>query len=123
MTVSLNSHCILNFIPVRRDSDSSVEQYREPFSLLLEPRSLLILTLEAYTLYMHGIDSIDCDEITAESKKNIVNANMTLIKDRLIGDEQNISLNRRKRVSLTFRQVEKVIDGKKLFKFGPKIKR
>ena len=74
-------------------------------SLLLEPRSLLLLCENLYTDYLHGIAERSEDEIT----KKIANVNSCESK---LGD----LLHRNTRVSLTIRHVPKTLKLK--LKFG-----
>lgn len=57
-TISLASHTVLNLSP-----KDSVHDPLDTFSLLLEPRSLLIIKKEAYTSYLHGIEEITSDRV------------------------------------------------------------
>lgn len=68
------------------------------YSLLLEPRSLLVLRNEMYENYMHGIDEIQSDEIN----EHINNLNACGEKFA-IGD----NIPRSSRISLTIRNVPK----------------
>lgn len=69
------------------------------FSLLIQPRSLLISSCDAYTSYLHGIGDVHEDKIDSKI------ANLSLCP----GVEENDVLTRSKRVSLTIRYVVKVI--------------
>jgi len=68
------------------------------FSLLLEPRSLLVLQDDLYKTYLHGIEERNSDNL---SEKNIMNLPNDLDKD--------VTMERCTRFSLTYRVVEKVI--------------
>ncbi len=77
-------------------------------SLLLEPRSLNILTEDMYTKYLHGIaernvDLLDSKVINLESCLNV---------------PEDKRLQRDTRISLTIRYVPKVLNVK--LKFGKK---
>ncbi|KAK9686964.1 hypothetical protein K7432_014960 [Basidiobolus ranarum] len=89
-TISLGSHTLLDFYPLR-DGTSSPE-----FSLLLEPRSLVILTENMYLNYRHGIDETTVDDL---SEKSVLN---------LPHDMVPCVLERTTRLSLTYRSVKKV---------------
>ncbi|XP_043946207.1 alpha-ketoglutarate-dependent dioxygenase alkB homolog 6 [Protopterus annectens] len=104
-TISLGSHTLLDFYhPVRRgdqEEEASIPQTEENryfLSLLVEPRSLLILRDEMYITYLHGIKPV---------YEDIVNENIANIKatNASIGDV----LQRSRRVSLTIRHVPKVL--------------
>lgn len=72
------------------------------FSLLQEPRSLLITHGAAYTRYLHGIAPREHD--TAADLARV--ANRAALRDVSLCDAA--SLARERRVSLTFRDVERV---------------
>ncbi|CAG8480345.1 823_t:CDS:2 [Funneliformis caledonium] len=104
-TISMKSHTILNFYKHRVIEDSDVEQ-NEPntmpnFSLLIEPRSLLVLQDALYTTYLHGIEKRNSDNL---HEKNLMNLSNDIDKD--------VILERDTRVSLTYRVVEKVAKAK-----------
>ena len=70
------------------------------FSLLLEPRSLLVLQGDMYKVYLHGIaDSREEDTVT----KSVVN--LSHLSSVATGD----ILKRTTRVSLTIRHVPKTL--------------
>ncbi|CAG8492127.1 5944_t:CDS:2 [Paraglomus brasilianum] len=96
-TVSLGSHTVLDFYNHRyQNADKgNMDSNSLVFSLLIKPRSLLVLQDDLYKSYLHGIEERSKDVL---SEKNIINA----VED--VGD-----LERGTRVSLTFRIVEKVI--------------
>ncbi|RNA07706.1 alpha-ketoglutarate-dependent dioxygenase alkB -like protein [Brachionus plicatilis] len=103
-TISLGSHTFLDFYkPIEEDNhefDSSLEN-RYAFSLLLEPRSLVVLQDEMYTVLMHGIKEIDRDLV--EEKK--------IFNFKKLGNLYSESefLSRKTRISLTIRHVPKVL--------------
>nr|XP_033810084.1 alpha-ketoglutarate-dependent dioxygenase alkB homolog 6-like [Geotrypetes seraphini] len=106
-TISLGSHTLLDFYhPVGREqqrADEQVttcqtEQDRHFLSLLEEPRSLLVLSGDMYSCYLHGIRPAASDFIT-ENVANIASC------DSRYGD----TLTRETRVSLTIRYVPKVL--------------
>ncbi|KAF9974872.1 Alpha-ketoglutarate-dependent dioxygenase alkB 6 [Actinomortierella ambigua] len=131
-TVSLGSHCVLEFFKCTKDDDRSqsanemsssskdggkdahlgdtesrsVDRPRRlpDFSLLVQPRSLLVLKDEVYTGYMHGIREITEDDLT---ESHIVNM-----------DQQPSGLptrlKRSTRISLTLRKVERVLSASRL---------
>uniref|UniRef100_A0A1B6M712 Fe2OG dioxygenase domain-containing protein n=2 Tax=Graphocephala atropunctata TaxID=36148 RepID=A0A1B6M712_9HEMI len=95
-TISCGSHTLLNFI---KPPDKDLAQSKEKsFSLLLEPRSLLLLQDSMYHDYQHSIEEVLQDVIT----ESIVNLNQT-------NENNSLSkvLNRSTRISLTIRHVPK----------------
>ncbi|KAG0234066.1 Alpha-ketoglutarate-dependent dioxygenase alkB 6 [Actinomortierella wolfii] len=132
-TVSLGSHCVLEFYKCNKDgsqsqsanaevggtnnekgmvmdadkngSDSDRPRRTPDFSLLVQPRSLLVLKKEVYTGYMHGIREITEDNLT---EGNIVN--MELQPSGL-----PTCIQRGTRISLTLRKVGRVFSASKLF--------
>ncbi|XP_028679986.2 alpha-ketoglutarate-dependent dioxygenase alkB homolog 6 isoform X2 [Erpetoichthys calabaricus] len=102
-TISLGSQVLLDFYqPVCRDSEVTTPQTEESrylLSLLVEPRSLLILQDEMYTRYLHGIQEMTDDTMT----ECVANLNCT--KARL-----GHILPRSTRISLTIRHVPKVVN-------------
>lgn len=103
-TISLGSHTLLDFYkPVEEGleiSDNCLEN-RYAFSLLLEPRSLVVLQDDMYTVFMHGIKEINQDLI--EEKK--------IFNFKKLGNSHSEKeiLNRNTRISLTIRHVPKVL--------------
>ena len=71
--------------------------------MLLERRSLVLVQQQMYTSYLHGIREVTCDHIN----DTIANVDMT---DYNMGD----TLERGTRVSLTIRNVPKVISADRL---------
>lgn len=99
-TISLGSHTVLNFYD-RLDSDevdaedsqlSSVKQRQKKLSVLLEPRSLLVVKDDLYHKHLHSIDELKSDEIS----ELIVNPG-----HRQLGEV----MHRQTRISLTIRHV------------------
>lgn len=76
------------------------------FSILLEPRSLLITRGQAYTRYLHGIDARMHD--SPEHVARVINAHALAHPTRAA---YSSVVARRRRVSLTFRDVERVQKG------------
>uniref|UniRef100_A0ABM5ERK5 Alpha-ketoglutarate-dependent dioxygenase alkB homolog 6 isoform X2 n=1 Tax=Pogona vitticeps TaxID=103695 RepID=A0ABM5ERK5_9SAUR len=74
------------------------EEQRHFLSLLLKPRSLLVLQEDMYSRYLHGIRLVSEDMIT----EKVANASMC-------GCALGATLDRRTRVSLTLRHVPKVL--------------
>ncbi|KAF8945792.1 Alpha-ketoglutarate-dependent dioxygenase alkB 6 [Haplosporangium gracile] len=115
-TVTLSSHCVLEFYKYPEDKnqeegDSTAEETRakEPeFSLLVQPRSLLVLKEDVYKKYMHGIREITEDDLR---KGTILNLPEAMSQ----GIEETPVLKRGTRISLTFRIVQKTLSTKKLF--------
>ncbi|XP_008213508.1 alpha-ketoglutarate-dependent dioxygenase alkB homolog 6 [Nasonia vitripennis] len=105
-TISCGSHTLLEFY--KRHETDKVESPKREFSLLLEPRSLLILQKDLYHDYLHSIDERSTDLIT---KCDIKNLNMCSHNY----NEGEI-LERSTRLSLTIRHVPKT--SKLKLKFG-----
>ncbi|XP_054855406.1 alpha-ketoglutarate-dependent dioxygenase alkB homolog 6 [Eublepharis macularius] len=106
-TINLGSHTLLDFYhPVSRGQQTEdreeptpqSEEERHFLSLLLKPRSLLVLQEDMYIRYLHGIRSVTEDTITEKV------ANVGMCSSEL-GD----TLCRGTRVSLTIRHVPKVL--------------
>ncbi|CAO2625972.1 Alpha-ketoglutarate-dependent dioxygenase alkB homolog 6 [Lemmus lemmus] len=105
-TISLGSHTVLDFYEPRQpDDDAPVQQPRPPpqpiTSLLVEPRSLLVLRSTAYTHLLHGIAATLVDELDATS----LPPNAAACQSALPGAH----LVRGTRVSLTIRRVPRVL--------------
>ncbi|XP_066964140.1 alpha-ketoglutarate-dependent dioxygenase alkB homolog 6 isoform X1 [Macrobrachium rosenbergii] len=108
-TVNVGSHTILEFYrPVKPDdekADSSQSlSERHIGSLLLEPRSLLILQEDMYTSYLHGISQVT-EDVLSEDIFNIELCSSN-IGDVLVRDT---------RISLTIRHVPKVVKANMIF--------
>lgn len=105
-TISLGSHTVLDFYEPRQpDDDVPPEQPRPPqqpiTSLLVEPRSLLVLRGTAYTRLLHGITATRVDELDSTSlPPNAAACQSALPGARLV---------RGTRVSLTIRRVPRVL--------------
>ncbi|TKS67560.1 Alpha-ketoglutarate-dependent dioxygenase alkB -like protein 6 [Collichthys lucidus] len=100
----LGSHTLLDFYtPISRlDGDApQTEESRFLLSLLVKPRSLLILQDEMYQRLLHGIQPCDQDTLTDK----VVNLSAA---GALLGE----TLTRDTRVSLTIRHVPKVMKAK-----------
>lgn len=98
-TVSLGSHIVLDIKPKMNDSTNEKLGGVQSWSVLQEPRSLLITTGELYTSFLHGISEVKVDEDLGEG--NI--ANWDLLGDRTpFAGGQAV---REPRVSMTFRDV------------------
>ncbi|XP_072835788.2 putative RNA/DNA demethylase ALKBH6 isoform X1 [Pogona vitticeps] len=108
-TISLGSHTLLDFYhPVSKEQPPDGQEGKEPalqteeqrhfLSLLLKPRSLLVLQEDMYSRYLHGIRLVSEDVIT----EKVANASMC-------GCALGATLDRRTRVSLTLRHVPKVL--------------
>lgn len=100
-TISLGSHTLLDFYsPVSSQEGASpqTEDDRYLFSLLVKPRSLLILQEEMYKILLHGIQPCTTDTVTDK----VVNLSAA-------GAQLGQTLTRGNRVSLTFRHVPKVV--------------
>ncbi|KAJ8791451.1 hypothetical protein J1605_004256 [Eschrichtius robustus] len=105
-TISLGSHTMLDFYEPRQpEDDDPTEQPRPPprpaTSLLLEPRSLLVLRGTAYTRLLHGIAAASVDALDAASlPRNAAACPSAQAGARLV---------RGTRVSLTIRRVPRVL--------------
>ncbi|XP_066495020.1 alpha-ketoglutarate-dependent dioxygenase alkB homolog 6 [Tiliqua scincoides] len=106
-TINLGSHTLLDFYhPISRgqhmEDDQGpalqTEEQRHTLSLLLEPRSLLVLREDMYVRYLHGIRFVTEDLLTEKV------ANLGTCGSK-VGD----TLLRGTRVSLTIRHVPKVL--------------
>ncbi|XP_073879371.1 alpha-ketoglutarate-dependent dioxygenase alkB homolog 6 isoform X6 [Macaca fascicularis] len=105
-TISLGSHTVLDFYEPRRpEDDDPTEEPRPPprptTSLLLEPRSLLVLRGPAYTRLLHGIAAAREDALDAAS----LPPNAAACPSARPG----ACLVRGTRVSLTIRRVPRVL--------------
>jgi len=104
-TVNLGSHGVLNFYrPIEEKGADDGEttpamdwESRMEFSLLLEPRSLLILQDKCYHHFLHGIEEKTDDLISSD----ILNA------EKCSNAQLNDTLSRGTRISLTIRHVPK----------------
>ncbi|KAG2388354.1 hypothetical protein C9374_000518 [Naegleria lovaniensis] len=110
--ISLESTVMLNFKLCERDEDY-VDQcpYVKQFSVIAEPRSLLIFTDDIYHYYMHGIDECDSYEITDD----MLIANAELLANKELA-KVGTKIERSKRLSLTCRCVRKTMKKKLFFK-------
>ncbi|RVE58474.1 hypothetical protein OJAV_G00209550 [Oryzias javanicus] len=100
-TISLGSHTLLDFykpVSCREGETPQTEDNRYLLSLLVMPRSLLILQDEMYQHLLHGIHGRTQDLLTEQ----VVNLSSTGV---LLGE----TLTRSTRVSLTIRHVPKVM--------------
>ncbi|XP_064149581.1 alpha-ketoglutarate-dependent dioxygenase alkB homolog 6 isoform X3 [Loxodonta africana] len=105
-TISLGSHTMLDlYEPRQPNDDGAPEQPRPPprptTSLLLEPRSLLVLRGTAYTRLLHGIAATRVDALDAAS----LPPNATACPSARPGAH----LARGTRISLTIRRVPRVL--------------
>lgn len=103
-TISLGSHTLLDFYAPISGLESDAPQTEESrflFSLLVKPRSLLILQDEMYQRLLHGIQPRTQDTLT-DKVVNLCAA----------GAQQGATLSRGTRVSLTIRHVPKVMKTK-----------
>ncbi|XP_040151596.1 alpha-ketoglutarate-dependent dioxygenase alkB homolog 6 [Anopheles arabiensis] len=100
-TISCGSHTVLEYYEQTEDasgqsgSGSLVRQHKT--SILLEPRSLLVVKDDMYHKYLHSIAEREEDTIDARV------ANLSLVSNAHAGDV----LRRDKRISLTIRHVPK----------------
>ncbi|XP_070628233.1 alpha-ketoglutarate-dependent dioxygenase alkB homolog 6 isoform X4 [Bos indicus] len=105
-TISLGSHTMLDlYEPRQPEDDNPTEQPRPPprpaTSLLLEPRSLLVLRGTAYTRLLHGIAAASVDALEAASLPPNAAACPSA--------QPGARLVRGTRVSLTIRRVPRVL--------------
>ncbi|XP_069406742.1 alpha-ketoglutarate-dependent dioxygenase alkB homolog 6 isoform X8 [Ovis canadensis] len=105
-TISLGSHTMLDlYEPRQPEDDNPTEQPRPPArpatSLLLEPRSLLVLRGTAYTRLLHGIAAASVDALEAASLPPNAAACPSA--------QPGARLVRGTRVSLTIRRVPRVL--------------
>ncbi|KDN39242.1 hypothetical protein K437DRAFT_296151 [Tilletiaria anomala UBC 951] len=121
-TISLGSHTLLdmyrwaqNDVPPEGDRGARAREAEPVFSILQERRSLLVTTGAAYHDYLHGIAERHTD--APEHLAKVVNVGRLADKriERVIhrAAEGNAheSLARQTRLSLTFRDVERVSKG------------
>lgn len=106
-TINLGSHTLLDFYhPISRGQQVDEEQgpalqteeQRHTLSLLLQPRSLLVLQEDLYVHHLHGIRFVTEDSLT----EKVVNVGVC-------GSRVGEMLRRGTRVSLTIRHVPKVL--------------
>lgn len=103
-TISLSSHTLLDFyrpVSCQEGNVLQTEGNRYLFSLLVKPRSLLVLQDEMYQRLLHGIQESNQDTLTDK----VVNLSVA-------GARPGETLIRDTRVSLTIRHVPKVIKTK-----------
>lgn len=131
-TLSLGSHTLLDFYQLTNSQEDNEQQTTErlvqshKFSLLLEPRSLVLLQEDMYCQYMHGIAERSQDIVCADIESDGVGA-LLLNRAQLgvpiveqgtpvdaAGKSADRVLSRDVRVSLTIRHVPKVFK----FKLG-----
>jgi alkylated DNA repair protein alkB family protein 6 len=119
-TVSLASHTLLDIYRYASNPDKVGADHKEGgrpreqeprFSILQEPRSLLVTRGAAYRAFLHGIAERTEDD--ASKLRAVVNqdkASQIPMKEALEGSQSEIGagLKRETRISLTFRDVEKV---------------
>ncbi|XP_075393404.1 putative RNA/DNA demethylase ALKBH6 isoform X4 [Tenrec ecaudatus] len=105
-TISLGSHTVLDlYQPRQAEGDDALEQPRPPprptTSLLLEPRSLLVLRGSAYTCLLHGIAATHVDVLDG--------ASLPPNSPACPLAQPGALLTRGTRVSLTIRRVPRVL--------------
>lgn len=108
-TISLQGHTLLDLYANVPGEACPAEPV---FSLLQEPRSLLVTCGDAYTQFLHGIAERDVDEPVHMSRI----ANKEALSGAWRVACEHGALLRTRRVSLTFRDVEKVHKGLRLGK-------
>ncbi|KAG9323318.1 hypothetical protein KVV02_004526 [Mortierella alpina] len=115
-TVSLSSHCVLEFYKIPEDQDNSSTKTnnsrgQEPeFALFVQPRSLLVLKEDIYNKYTHGIREVISDDLNQGNILNLPEA-APEVSNHPSG---STLAERGTRISLTFRIVQKTLS-KKLF--------
>uniref|UniRef100_UPI00398E7387 alpha-ketoglutarate-dependent dioxygenase alkB homolog 6 n=1 Tax=Pristiophorus japonicus TaxID=55135 RepID=UPI00398E7387 len=104
-TISLGSSTLLDFYhPIKKENEEGevvfpqTEENRYFLSLLLEPRSLLVLQDDMYVKYLHGIRPV-VEDIVTEKITNLKSCSTRL----------GAVLTRSTRISLTIRHVPKVL--------------
>ena len=102
-TISLGSSTVLNFYSEATEEETRFEE-RLVTSLLVQPRSLLVLKDDMYQKYLHGIEEIQ-DDVLSDKICNLQDPSV-------IGQ----TFPRSTRVSLTIRHVPNTSRMK--FKFG-----
>ncbi|KAM3955886.1 alpha-ketoglutarate-dependent dioxygenase alkB homolog 6 [Aphomia sociella] len=95
-TISVGSHIVLKFLEPNQQTDEI--EMSPVFSLLLEPRSLLILQDKLFSYYLHCIE-----ELTEDMLDHTV-ANLNMCSDKFVNGSV---VPRNTRVSLTIRHVPK----------------
>lgn len=101
-TISLGSHTMLDLYKPRQPKDDDLtEQLRLATSLLLEPRSLLVLRGTAYSHLLHGIAAASVDLLDT--------ASLPLNAAACPSARPGACLVRGTRVSLTIRRVPRVL--------------
>ncbi|XP_056146033.1 alpha-ketoglutarate-dependent dioxygenase alkB homolog 6 [Lampris incognitus] len=106
-TISLGSHTFLDFyrpVSYQETEVPQTEESRYLFSLLVRPRSLLILQDDMYKHLLHGIQACDQDIVT----DRVMNLSAAEVLPGAM-------LPRGTRVSLTIRHVPRVIKAKLMF--------
>ena len=123
---------MLNFYkkPPTEECSDSIPKREYVFSLLLWPRSLLVLRHSAYTSYLHEIEELTCDivsrglaptaldagdddDLSQKSKKHYANLDTIpeeeLTKFQRDEDSNSWTIPRETRYSFTIRYVPKVL--------------
>lgn len=87
---------------------------RYMFSILMEPRSLLILKEDMFNVYLHGIKDVEEDRV---NRKSIINYERTnkANYDNQFNEIDELYLKRSPRVSLTIRYVPNVVKPNPVF--------
>jgi alkylated DNA repair protein alkB homolog 6 len=109
-TISLDSHIILKFLKPVEDEENNKISMTLIFSLLLEPRSLLVLQDQLFSKYLHCIEEVSEDVLD----KSV--ANLSMCSDKYA---EGTTVSRDTRISLTIRHVPKTTS----FKLNIGIKR
>ncbi len=101
--ISLGSHCGLDFYSKSAKDTEEEEavpiEERRLFTVLTQPRSLLIFSDDAYKAHLHGIRDLECDVVDATT------ANSRFLDESALAGK----ITRGLRYSLTIRIVPKVM--------------
>lgn len=96
--LSLGSPCLMTFRRRLQAAQIGVEYEGDLFSVLLQPRSLLVFSDAIYSEYMHGIHDVECDVVGADGKVPCLNR-------ELAGKNDGDVIERGDRLSLTIRRL------------------
>ncbi|KAI8819749.1 uncharacterized protein EV422DRAFT_479952, partial [Fimicolochytrium jonesii] len=105
-TVSLGGSCILDLYP-KGGGDRGKRQ--PTCRLLLAPNSLLVMTNEAYTSHLHGIDETDVDTVHLAAGNNVANWDETEVGGNPTNGNIVKMPREETRVSVTFRSAKRVV--------------
>lgn len=115
-TINTGESTVLNFYRKTADNDgggdTKIRQY--VFSLLLQPRSLLVLKNELYTNFEHSIDELLIDRVHPIHYPIVINLNDPMHESSSMADPSayrqfDVIERKKTRYSFTIRHVPKVI--------------